>query len=64
MAIGVSDVTIPVQAHAAARTVDASKVYRKGQTEVRVLDPGGFTILRLVALFPGVSGVVTFLSPS
>ncbi len=38
MAIRATDVTVPVQASVAARTVDAAKIYGKGQTEVRALD--------------------------
>jgi putative ABC transport system ATP-binding protein len=38
MAIRANEVTLPSTGSAAARTVDARKIYGKGQTEVRALD--------------------------
>ena len=54
MAIRANDVTVPAQQSAAARTVDALKVYGTGQTEVRALD--GVTVAFAAGRFTAIMG--------
>ncbi len=64
MATRATDLTTPAQAYAAARTVDASKLYGKGQTEVRALDGVSveFAAGRFTAIMgPSGSGKSTLL---
>ncbi|HET7490189.1 MAG TPA: ABC transporter ATP-binding protein [Acidimicrobiales bacterium] len=54
MAKSVIDITAPTTVDVAARTVDASKIYGKGQTEVRALD--GVTVEFSGARFTAIMG--------